>query len=97
MNDTPRYILQKQFEIMNSKPLKERISRLFEMTELSRNIILNQLHIKRPELNEIDLKIELFRAFYRFDFDNETLDKIATKMKQYLLSEQIEKQTIKSV
>ena len=82
---------------MNSKPLKERISRLFEMTELSRNIILNQLHIKRPELNEIDLKIELFRAFYRFDFDNETLDKIATKMKQYLLSEQIEKQTIKSV
>jgi hypothetical protein len=86
MNDTPRYILQKQFEIMNAKPLSERISGLFEMTELSRNIILNQLHIKNPELNEIDLKIELFKSFYRFDFDNETLDKIAAKMKQFLLS-----------
>ena len=95
MNDTPRYVLQKQFEIMNAKPLRDRISSLFEMTELSRSIILNQLQRKNPELNEIELKIELFKAFYRIDFDDETLNKIAGKMKEFLLNEQTEKQIIK--
>ena len=87
MNDTPRYVLQKQFEIINAKPRWDRISGLFEMTELSRSIILNQLRRKNPELNEIDLKIELFKAFYRFDFDDKTLKKIALKMREFLLSE----------
>ena len=86
MNDTPRYVLQKQFEIMNSKPLRDRISGLFEMTELSRDIVLNQLRRKNPEFNEIDLKIELFKAFYRFDFDDGTLNKIAGEMKEFLLN-----------
>jgi hypothetical protein len=94
MNDTPQYILQKQFDIMHAKPLKERIKGLFEMTELSRSIIINQLHKKNPELNEIELKIELFKAFYRFDFDLETLNKIAGKMKEFLLKENTNKQKI---
>jgi len=87
MNDTPGYILQKQFEIIHAKPVKERISGLFEMTELSREIILNQLHIKRPELNEIDLKIELFKIFYRLDFDHESLDRITEQMREFLTRE----------
>ncbi len=91
MNDTPKHILQKQFEIIYAKPLKERIAGLFEMTELSRNIILNQLKIKNPEFSEIDLKIELFKKFYKFDFDDETLNKIADKMRQFLTREVIEK------
>ena len=91
MNDTPKYILQKQFEIIYAKPLKDKIAGLFEMTELSRNMILNQLKQKNPELSEIDLKIELFKKFYKFDFDNETLDKIAEKMREFLMSEMIEK------
>jgi hypothetical protein len=94
MNDTPKYILQKQFEIIHAKPLKEKIAGLFEMTELSRKIILNQLHIKKPELSDIDLKIELFIAFYKFDFDKETLDRISEKMRQFLINEAIEKQMI---
>jgi hypothetical protein len=88
MNDTPKYILQKQFEIIYAKPLKEKIAGLFEMTELSRKIILNQLRIKNPNLSEIDLKIELFNAFYKFDFDKETLNKIAENMRQFLLIEE---------
>ena len=88
MNDTPKHILQKQFDIINSKPLKERIEGLFEMTELSRKIILNQIRQKNPELNEIELKIELFKAFYQFDFDNETLSRICENMKEYLIREQ---------
>ncbi len=33
MNDTPKYIQQKQFEIIIAKPLHERLNSLFEMTE----------------------------------------------------------------
>jgi len=91
MNDTPKYILQKQFEIIYAKPLQDKIAGLFEMTELSRNIILNQLKQKNPGLSEIDLKIELFRKFYKFDFDNATLNKIIEEMRQFLINEMIEK------
>jgi len=85
MNDTPKYILQKQFEIIYAKPLKERLAGLFEMTELSRSIIQNQLVSKRPELTEIEVKIELFKIFYRFDFDDGTLNRIAENMKEFLV------------
>ena len=91
MNDTPKYILQKQFEIIYAKPLQDKIAGLFEMTELSRNIILNQLKQKNPGLSEIDLKIELFRKFYKFDFDNATINKIIEEMRQFLINEMIEK------
>ncbi len=67
------------------------------MTELSRSIILNQLKQKNPEYTEIDLKIELFKKFYKFDFDNETLNKIADKMRQFLVNELIEKQIVKAI
>ncbi len=91
MNDTPKFILKKQFEIIYCRPLKDKVASLFEMTELSRNIILNQLRLKNPELSEIDLKIELFKKFYKFDFDNELLNKITEKMRQFLMNEVIEK------
>ena len=81
MNDTPRYILQKQFEIIQSKPLKERLEGLFEMTELSRNIIRNQLRLKHPGMTEKETEVELFKTFYRFDFDEETLLRIAEQMR----------------
>ena len=86
MNDTPKHIIQKQFEIIYSKSLSEKINNLFEITELSRNIILNQLRLKNPELNEVELKIELFKTFYRFDFDSEKLNRIAEDMRDFLMS-----------
>ena len=36
-----------------------------------------------PDISATDLKIELFKAFYRFDYDLETLNQIANNMKQY--------------
>lgn len=84
MNDTPKHILQKQFEIIYAKLLREKIAGLFEMTELSRKKILNQLRIKNPNLSEIDLKVELFKAFYKYDFDKDTLNKIADEMRLFL-------------
>lgn len=83
MNDTPKHIQQKQFEIIIAKPLKERLDGLFEMTELSRKIIQNRIKTKMPEISEIDLKVELFKTFYRFDYDHETLCRIAESMRQF--------------
>ena len=87
MNDTPKYILRKQYEIISAKPLKERIKGLFELTELSRKIIRNRIKNKFPGISETDLKIELFRIFYKQDFDKETLARIAEQMKQNLYEE----------
>ena len=83
MNDTPKHIRQKQFDIIMAKPLKERLNGLFEMTELSRKIIQNRIKTKTPDISEIELKIELFKTFYRFDYDKETINRIAESMKQF--------------
>ncbi len=87
MNDTPKYIYKKQFEILYSKPLKDRLKGLFEMTELSRKIIQNRIRTKIPNISEIDLKIEMFKTFYRYDFDKETLELIAEQMACFLRKE----------
>jgi hypothetical protein len=83
MIDTPRDILQKQFDIIMAKPLKERLDGLFEMTDLSRKIIQNRIISKNPEISEADLKVELFKIFYQFDFEKTSLDQIADGIKQY--------------
>lgn len=84
MNDTPKEILKKQFEIIYSKPLKERINGIFEMTELSRKIIKGRIKEKNPDISDIDLKVELFKVFYRFDFEEDELNRIANQMRNYL-------------
>ena len=84
MNDTPRSVLKKQFEIIYAKPLREKLEGLFEMTELSRKIIQNQLVSRRPELTEVEVKIEMFKLFYKSDFDETTLYQITEQMKQFL-------------
>ncbi len=89
MNDTPEHIRRKQFEIYMAKPLSERIKGVFEMTELSRSIIRNQIKLKNPDISEIDLKIELFKTFYRSDFDKITLDEIADQMRKFLENQQV--------
>jgi hypothetical protein len=84
MNDTPKDILRKQFDIMYSKPLEKKIEGLFEMTELSRKIIQNRIFSKNPGLSEVDLKVETFKAFYKLDYDERTLMNIASSMKRFL-------------
>lgn len=83
MNDTPEHILKKQFEIIQSLPLEERISLVFELTELSRTIIFNRLKEKYPFYDNSKLQAELFRVFYQTDFDPLTLNDIAGQIERY--------------
>lgn len=84
MNDTPLHIAQIQHEIHVSKPLVQRVRMALDLTELSRNIILNQLKQKNPVLTKEELKIELFKICYRDNFDVKNMTAIVTAMKQYL-------------
>ncbi len=83
MNDTSQDILQKQYDIVMAKPLKKRLDSLFEMTDLSRKIIQNRIIANNPNITEVDLKVELFKVFYQFDFDRHLLYQIADSIKQY--------------
>lgn len=83
MNDTPKYILQKQFEIINNKSLKERLLNIFDLTELSIKIISNQIRTKKPDISDIDLKVELFKIFYKDDFNTEEFGVIINEIKSF--------------
>lgn len=83
MNDTPRSVLQKQFNIISSIPLRERFRNVFELTELSRRIIENRIKEQKPEITGLELKIELFKSFYQYDFDEETLNIIVKHLEKY--------------
>lgn len=84
MNDTPFEINRLQFEIVNSIPLKERLEGLFELTEMSRGIIRNRIKTEHPEISDIELEIEVFKTFYRQDFDEEGMNQIINSMIRYL-------------
>jgi hypothetical protein len=84
MTDTSKEIMQKQFEIVIAIPFKDRLENLFEMTELSREIIRNRIRTERPGIGKTDLEIETFKAFYRHDFDDRTLNQIVKSMALYL-------------
>ena len=86
MNDTPKHILKKQLEIINKRSDAEKIERWLELTELSRNIILDQLREKHPEMSERDLIAELFKIFYKNDFTPEKLNIIAESIREYKAS-----------
>lgn len=83
MNDTPEEIRKKQLEIMMSMPEGVRIRNSFEMTELSREIIRGRIRAANPEISEAELNVELFRTFYRSDFDEQTMLRIVNSMREY--------------
>ena len=88
MRDTPLHIRRKQFEILNSKPLYQKISGLFEMTELSIRIIKNRIRINSPQLSEMELNNEVFKVFYSEDFGVEEMEKIVSQRLQFFEDQQ---------
>jgi hypothetical protein len=83
MNDTPGNIRKMQFQIIHSKPLKERIKMMTEMTDFSRKLIENQIRRRNPGITDIELKLEVFKAFYKDDFDPPTMKKIMESYREY--------------
>lgn len=79
MNDTPDYIIKKQFEIIMSKPLRERILMTFDMIEFARKCVENRIRSMNPAISDIDLKITVFNIFYE-DLPEKTKKGVAEMM-----------------
>ena len=91
MNDTPYEILKKQFEIINAMPFSKRLELAFDLTDLSREIIRNRIKEREPDISESDLNVELFKTFYRFDFEEKELNAIAEHLRLYWIRQNTEK------
>jgi len=82
MLDTPDYILKKQFEIINSKSIKEREKLIFDQTMSAIEIIKKRIKLQNPEISDKELKIEFFKIFYKNDFSEVEMNKIVDFFRQ---------------
>ena len=76
MNDTSLAMHQKQLEIMLSKTLEERLMMGFEMIEFVLEMLRRSVKSRNPEISDLELKIAVFRQFYRDDFQESEMQKI---------------------
>jgi hypothetical protein len=85
MTDTPRFIYQKQFDIIFSKPPQERFLMGFEMMDSVRQIVENSIRRQNPTISDIDIRIAVFKQYYQNDFPPSQLEKIAQAFMDYYM------------
>ena len=76
MLDTPENIQKKQFEILMSKSMEERLIIGLETIDFAMAIAESSIKQDYPGISKTDLKIALLKRFYSNQFTAETLDKI---------------------
>lgn len=76
MNDTSLAMHQKQLEIILSKTLEERFMMGFEMIEFVLEMLRRSVKSQDPEISDLEVKIAVFRQFYRNDFQETEMQKI---------------------
>ncbi|MEL6254772.1 MAG: hypothetical protein AAFR87_22360 [Bacteroidota bacterium] len=80
LDSTPK-ILQKQFEIYQSKSQEDKISMLVDMMEYSINQTMDVLRKWYPEKSPIELKVEFFKHYYKDDFGQKAMDRMLEKIR----------------
>jgi hypothetical protein len=83
MNDTPTHIYQKQYEIIASKTMSERVQLGFEAIDTTRNWIENSIRQTSPEINPSELAIAVFLQYYQQDFTETQLAQIIQSIRAY--------------
>jgi ParB-like chromosome segregation protein Spo0J len=83
VHDTPKHILQKQFEIIYAKPVQERARMGFEMLSLFKKLVENRIRRTYPYISPIELKLKVFEEMYKEDFTQEQMQNILQSMKEY--------------
>ncbi len=76
MTDTQDYIYKKQFEIFFAKSLRERFLMNMELTEFVRETTKRRIKRLYPQLNEIEIKKEIFRQMYADIFSKDEMNEI---------------------
>lgn len=83
MLDTPEEIQQKQYDILMSKSMEERVLIGFATVDFARAIAESSIRQANPGISEIDLKIALLKRFYANQFSEEAMDNIVASMISY--------------
>ena len=81
--DTPKEIRKIQNQIFFQKTVQERFQIGIEMIEDAKKIVENSIKSKNPQISIIDLKIEVFKKFYRNDFSEEKKEDIIKGFREY--------------
>jgi hypothetical protein len=76
MNDTSPEMAQKMCEMIQQKSPIERLKMGCSMYKTSKKLVVQAIRKNNPNLSNADLREEIFKAFYRNDFDTETLERI---------------------
>jgi hypothetical protein len=80
MTDTPAHIYAAQRAIIATKTPAERFQMVFDMIEYSRMVVTNSIKAQQPDISLIDLKVAVFRRFYKHDFSATALNEIEKAM-----------------
>ncbi len=81
--DTPKEIRKIQNQIFFQKTVQERFQIGIEMIEDAKKIVENSIKSKKPQISSIDLKIEVFKRFYKNDFSEEKKEDIIKGFREY--------------
>lgn len=87
MTDTPEHIYQKQYEIIASKPLVERVRLGFETIDTTRKWIENSIKQTTPDITPMELAIAVFLRYYQYDFPEARLQEIIQSIRAYYLGQ----------
>jgi hypothetical protein len=82
MNDTSEHMRKKQAEIMLAMTPYERFMQGIEMIEYVRTIAENSIRRQNPGISPLDLKIEMFRKYYKTDFPADQIKEIENWMRK---------------
>jgi hypothetical protein len=89
MNDTPDWIRRKQIEIFLAKPEQERWELGFGMIDEVQQMVRNSIRQAHPAWSEIEISVAVFKRYYQNDFSPMLLEIIATKMRTFLLAQEL--------
>ena len=87
MNDTSPKMRNKQLEVILSKTSSERAMMGIYIIDSVKKIVTNSIRNKHPEYTELELKVAVFRRYYKNDFSEEQMEKIIESMRSYYLKE----------
>ncbi len=85
MRDTTDEMAQKQREILFNKTPEERFIIGAQMIDSGRLIVESSIKQEFPDISEIDLKIAVFKRYYKNDFSNSEIEKIISSMRTHYL------------
>jgi hypothetical protein len=81
--DTPDHIRRKQLEIIGNKTPEERFLLGCKTIDDVRAMVENSIRRENPGISEIDLKIAVFKRYYKKDFSEEEIEKITASMRAF--------------